>query len=117
MISESLTRMITDASRLLGEGPALPVVLRRHSDPAHALAVNDARAPEPSESPSCRARKAAIGDNLILDLAAEVGALLIVSSDTDLLSRSPWRGTPIIGPAAFAAEAGAMRRHARRRRG
>jgi predicted nucleic acid-binding protein len=25
-------------------------------------------------------------DNLILDLAAEVGALLIVSSDTDLLS-------------------------------
>ncbi len=56
-------------------------------------------------------------DSLILDLAAEVGALLIVSSDTDLLSRSPWRGTPIIGPAAFAAEAGAMRRHARRRRG
>ena len=32
-------------------------------------------------------------DNLILDLAAEVGALLIVSNDTDLLSMSPWRGT------------------------
>jgi hypothetical protein len=29
-------------------------------------------------------------DNLILDLAAEVGALLIVSNDTDLLSMSPW---------------------------
>ena len=28
-------------------------------------------------------------DNLILDLAAEVGALLIVSNDTDLLSMSP----------------------------
>jgi predicted nucleic acid-binding protein len=55
-------------------------------------------------------------DNLILHLAAEVGALLIVSNDTDLLSMSPWRGTPIIEPAAFAAKVGAMRRHARRRR-
>ena len=35
-------------------------------------------------------------DNLILDLAAEVGALLIISNDSDLLSMSPWRGTPII---------------------
>ena len=55
-------------------------------------------------------------DNLILDLAAEVGALLIVSNDTDLLSMSPWRGTPVIEPAAFAAKVDAMRRHARRRR-
>jgi predicted nucleic acid-binding protein len=55
-------------------------------------------------------------DNLILDLAAEVGALLIVSNDTDRLSMSPWRGTPIIDPAAFAAKVEAMRRHARRRR-
>jgi hypothetical protein len=55
-------------------------------------------------------------DNLILDLAAEVGAPLVVSNDTDLLSMSPWRGTPIIEPAAFAAKVDAMRRHARRRR-
>ena len=55
-------------------------------------------------------------DNLILDLAAEVGAMLIVSNDTDLLSMSPWRGTPILTPAAFAAKVDAMRRHARRRR-
>jgi predicted nucleic acid-binding protein len=55
-------------------------------------------------------------DNLILDLAAEVGALLIVSNDTDLLSMSPWRGTPIIEPGPFAAKVDAMRRHARRRR-
>jgi hypothetical protein len=55
-------------------------------------------------------------DNLILDLAAEVGALILVSNDTDLLSMSPWRGTPIIDPAAFAAKVDAMRRHARRRR-
>lgn len=54
-------------------------------------------------------------DNLILDLATEVGALLIVSNDTDLLSMSPWRGTPILTPAAFAAKVDAMRRHARRR--
>jgi predicted nucleic acid-binding protein len=55
-------------------------------------------------------------DNLILDLAAEVGALILVSNDTDLLSMSPWRGTPIIEPAAFAGKVDAMRRHARRRR-
>jgi predicted nucleic acid-binding protein len=55
-------------------------------------------------------------DNLILDLAAEVGALIMVSNDTDLLSMSPWRGTPIIEPAAFASKVDAMRRHARRRR-
>jgi predicted nucleic acid-binding protein len=47
-------------------------------------------------------------DNLILDLAAEVGAPFVVSNDTDLLSMSPWRGTPIIEPAAFAAKVDAM---------
>jgi len=55
-------------------------------------------------------------DNLVLDLAAEVGAMLVVSNDTDLLSMSPWRGTPILTPVAFAAKVDAMRRHARRRR-
>jgi hypothetical protein len=55
-------------------------------------------------------------DNMILDLAAEVGAMLVVSDDTDLLSMSSWRGTPILTPAAFAAKVDAMRRHARRRR-
>jgi predicted nucleic acid-binding protein len=55
-------------------------------------------------------------DNLILDLAAEVGALILVSNDSDLLPMSPWRGTPIIEPAAFSAKVDAMRRHARRRR-
>jgi predicted nucleic acid-binding protein len=55
-------------------------------------------------------------DNLVLDLAAEVGALIVVSNDTDLLSMSPWRGTPILEPRAFAAKVDAMRRHARRSR-
>lgn len=55
-------------------------------------------------------------DNLVLDLAAEVGAMLIVSNDSDLLSKSPWRGTPILAPGAFASKADAMRRHARRGR-
>ena len=55
-------------------------------------------------------------DNLILDLAAEVGALIVVSNDTDLLTMSPWRGTPIIEPAAFASKVDAMRRHSRRGR-
>lgn len=54
-------------------------------------------------------------DNRILDLAAEVGALLIVSEDTDLTSMSPWRGTPILRPREFAAKVDGMRRNARRR--
>lgn len=53
-------------------------------------------------------------DNLILDLAADVGALLVVSDDTDLTSMSPWRGTPILRPAQFAARVDAMRRARRR---
>jgi hypothetical protein len=43
------------------------------------------------------------GDNLIFDLAAEVGALLIVSNDANQLSMPPWRGIPVIEPIAFAA--------------
>ena len=49
-------------------------------------------------------------DNLVLDLAAVVGALLIVSDDTDLTSMSPWRGTPILRPRQFASRVDAMRR-------
>jgi len=52
-------------------------------------------------------------DNLILGLAVEVGALLIVSNDTDLLSMSPWRGTPVIEPAAFALRQGGRNAQAR----
>jgi predicted nucleic acid-binding protein len=55
-------------------------------------------------------------DNRILDLAAEVGALLVVSEDTDLTSMSPWRGTPILRPKEFVAKVDGMRRNARRRR-
>jgi hypothetical protein len=54
-------------------------------------------------------------DNLVLDLAAEVGAMLLVSSDTDGLVMSPGRGTPILAPPCFATKVDAMRRHARRR--
>jgi predicted nucleic acid-binding protein len=53
-------------------------------------------------------------DNLVLDLAAEVGALLIVSEDADLTSMSPWRGVPILRAAAFVTRVDAMRRHQRR---
>ncbi|MBA9002606.1 PIN domain-containing protein [Thermomonospora cellulosilytica] len=55
-------------------------------------------------------------DNLILDLAAEVGALLVVSNDIDLLSLSPWRGTPIVTPEVFRQKVDGMRRHVRRHR-
>ena len=53
-------------------------------------------------------------DNLVLDLATDVGALLVVSDDTDLTSMSPWRGTPILRPAEFASRVDAMRRARRR---
>ncbi|GAA1012912.1 hypothetical protein Aple_015590 [Acrocarpospora pleiomorpha] len=55
-------------------------------------------------------------DNLILDLAVDVGALLVVSNDTDLISMSPWRGTPIVTPDIFRQKVDGMRRHARHRR-
>jgi len=53
-------------------------------------------------------------DNLVLDLAAEVGALLIVSEDVDLTGMSPWRGVPILRAREFAGRVDAMRRHRRR---
>ncbi len=54
-------------------------------------------------------------DNLILDLAVEIGAFLVVSEDSDLTSMSPWRGTPILRPREFASRVDAMRRARRRR--
>jgi predicted nucleic acid-binding protein len=53
-------------------------------------------------------------DNLVLDLAAEVGALLIVSEDADLTGMSPWRGVPVLRAREFAGRVDAMRRHRRR---
>jgi predicted nucleic acid-binding protein len=55
-------------------------------------------------------------DNRILDLAAEVGAFIVVSADADLSSMSPWRGRPIVGSAQFASLMDASRR-ARRANG
>ena len=55
-------------------------------------------------------------DNRILDLAAAVGAFLIVSADADLTSMSPWRGRPVIEPSQFASMVDASRRARRRRR-
>lgn len=54
-------------------------------------------------------------DNLVLDLAAETGALLIVSEDADLTGMSPWRGTPILRAHEFAGRVDVMRRKSRRR--
>jgi predicted nucleic acid-binding protein len=55
-------------------------------------------------------------DNLVLDLAAETGALLVVSEDADLTSMSPWRGTPVLRAAEFVSRVDVMRRKSRRRR-
>jgi predicted nucleic acid-binding protein len=53
-------------------------------------------------------------DNPVLDLAAEVGALLVVSEDADLTGMSPWRGVPILRAREFVGRVDAMRRHRRR---
>lgn len=53
-------------------------------------------------------------DNLVLDLAAEVGALFVVSGDAGLTSMSPWRGVPILRAREFVGRVDAMRRHRRR---
>jgi predicted nucleic acid-binding protein len=55
-------------------------------------------------------------DNRILDLAAAVGAWVIVSADDDLVRISPWRGRPIIEPRQFASLVDASRRARRRNR-
>lgn len=49
-------------------------------------------------------------DNRILECASAAGAMLIVSDDTDLLSMSPWRGTPIVTAEEFAKRTDASRR-------
>lgn len=53
-------------------------------------------------------------DNRILECAAASGSLLIVSDDTDLLSMSPWRGTPVVTAEEFVKRTDAMRRGRRR---
>jgi predicted nucleic acid-binding protein len=55
-------------------------------------------------------------DNLVLDVAAEVGALVVVSNDTDLTALSPWRGVPILRPREFADRVDVARRRRRVRR-
>jgi predicted nucleic acid-binding protein len=55
---------------------------------------------EPSIAVSdCRDAK----DDKYLELALAAGANMIVSSDGDLLVLHPWRGIPILSPAAFLA--------------
>jgi predicted nucleic acid-binding protein len=49
-------------------------------------------------------------DNRILELALAAGALMIVSSDDDLLRMSPWRGIAIVAPPVFVQRVDAMRR-------
>jgi predicted nucleic acid-binding protein len=53
-------------------------------------------------------------DNLVLDLAVEVGALLTVSEDGDLTGMSLWRGVPVLRAREFVGRVDAMRRHRRR---
>jgi len=53
-------------------------------------------------------------DNFVLDLVSEVGALMLISADTDLISMSAWRGVPVLTPTQFAGRVDGMRRHRNR---
>jgi predicted nucleic acid-binding protein len=53
-------------------------------------------------------------DNRILECATASGSVLIVSDDHDLLSMSPWRGTPVVTSGDFVKRIDAMRRARRR---
>lgn len=53
-------------------------------------------------------------DNRILECAAAGGSLLIVSDGTDLISMSPWRGTPVVTSGELVKRTDAMRRARRR---
>lgn len=105
--------ILENAARVLREGLKWPTeqieryltVLLEVADHSGGGVVNP-----PSTVHDCRDHE----DNLILDLAAEVGALLVVSEDADLTSMSPWRGTPILRPVEFASKVDGMRRHRRR---
>jgi predicted nucleic acid-binding protein len=55
-------------------------------------------------------------DNQILDLVVYVGAMLLVTSDQELLAMNPWRGRPIITPREFASREDSRRRAARSRK-
>lgn len=49
-------------------------------------------------------------DNRILECALAAGSVLLVTNDDDLLSMSPWRGTPIVTAEEFVGRTDAMRR-------
>lgn len=53
-------------------------------------------------------------DNRILECAQASGSALIVSNDVDLISMSPWRGTPILHVSDFIKRVDVARRRVRR---
>lgn len=54
-------------------------------------------------------------DNLVLDLAVDVDALIVVSADTDLTSMSPWNGRLFLHPRIFVSRTVQARRSATQR--
>lgn len=52
-------------------------------------------------------------DNRILEVAAEIGADVIVSEDRHLTDLSPWKGIPVLRPREFASRIDAARRASR----
>lgn len=52
--------------------------------------------------------------NRLVECAAASGSVLIVSDDEDLLTMSPWRGTPVVTSADFVKRTDVLRRARRR---
>lgn len=68
----------------------------------HFFAVT--QADEDALQPACRDAK----DNKFLALVQVCQADLLVSSDEDLLVLNPWRGVPVLRPAEFLLQVGAL---------
>ena len=96
-LEEVLMRPIFDRYQLPEVRKAFIAILRRH---ASLFAVSDAD--ESSVVPPCREPN----DNLFLALVNACAADALISSDADLLVLQPWRGVPILTPAAYVAMVG-----------
>ena len=105
--------ILSNTARVLTKAGVSAARTERYIDALNEIAESsDGGILEPSRAVHDRTHHE---NNLVIDLAAEVGALILVSDDTDRTSMSPWRGIPILRPAEFASRVDAMRRARRRR--
>lgn len=105
--------LLDNTARVLVEGYKWPAA-RADTFASGLTELADHSGGDVVDPPAAVGDRADFEDNRILDLVAEVGALLVTSDDVDLTSMSPWRGAPILRPREFVSKVEGMRRHRRR---